>query len=58
MVKKGKNKTVYVKPITNHDIIQINIKSSLDKDKQINPNDIFEGIKKSKKGKKKTKTKK
>jgi len=58
MAKKGKKKTIYVKPTTNHDILQINIKASLDNEKKINPNEIFEGIKKSGKGKKKTKTKK
>jgi|TARA_R100000541_G_scaffold12749_2_gene21257 hypothetical protein len=58
MAKKGKKKTIYVKPTTNHDILQINIKASLDNEKKINPNEIFEGIKKSEKGKKKTKTKK
>ena len=51
MAKKGKKKTIYVKPKTNHDILQINIKASLDNEKKINPNEIF-------KGKKKTKTKK
>jgi len=55
MAKKGKKKTIYVKPKTNHDTIQIDIKASLDNEKKINPNEIFEGIKKSEKVKKKTK---
>ena len=54
MVKKGKKKNVNVKPITNHDVIQIDVKASLETDKKINPKDIFEGINNKKKGKKKT----
>jgi hypothetical protein len=38
-------KNVIVKPITNHDVIQINISKSLDDDKKIKPNKIFEGYK-------------
>ena len=47
MPKKTKN--VIVKPITNHDKIQIDIKEHFDKEKKINPNQIFEGYKKTKK---------
>ena len=41
--KKKVVKNVYVKPIKNHDNIQIDIKKSLDDDKKINPNKIFDG---------------
>ena len=43
MPKKKKVKNVIVKPILNHDMIQINIPKSLDDDKKIKPNKIFEG---------------
>jgi len=36
-----------VKPITNHDMIQINIAKSLDDDKKIRPEKVFEGYKQS-----------
>lgn len=48
MPKKKKVKNVIVKPITNHDMIQINIPKSLDDDKKIKPNNIFEGYKQKK----------
>ena len=50
MPKKTKN--VYVKPMTNRDAIQINIPKSLDDDKKIKPEKVFEGYKQSKKSKK------
>jgi hypothetical protein len=43
MPKKKKVKNVMVKPITNHDMIQINIAKSLDDDKKIRPEKVFEG---------------
>jgi len=43
MPQKKKVKNVYVKPQTNHDNIQIDLKKSLDDDKKINPNKIFDG---------------
>ena len=45
MPKKTKN--VYVKPMTNRDAIQINIPKSLDDDKKIKPEKVFEGYKQS-----------
>jgi len=50
MPKKTKN--VYVKPMTNRDVIQINIPKLLDDDKKIKPEKVFEGYKQSKKSKK------
>ena len=47
MPKKKKVKNVMVKPITNHDMIQINIAKSLDDDKKIRPEKVFEGYKQS-----------
>ncbi len=47
MPKKTKN--VNVKPITNHDKIQIDIKKDLDDDKKIKPEKVFEGYKSTKK---------
>lgn len=55
MPQKKKVKNVNVKPQTNHDNIQIDIKKSLDDDKKIRPEKVFEGFKQSKK---KTNTKK
>ena len=54
-----KKKTVNVKPITNHDKIQIDIKKSVEEDKQINPNKIFDSYQKNnnKNNKKKIKSK-
>jgi len=48
-----------VKPITNHDKIQIDIKKSFEDDKQINPNKIFDSYQKinNKNNKKKIKSK-
>ena len=45
MPKKYKVKNVMVKPITDHNKIQINIPKSLDDDKKINPSKVFEGYK-------------
>ena len=56
MAKKSKKaKVVNVKPITNHDAIQIDIKKDLDEETKIKPEKIFEGFKSKKKikGKKK-----
>ena len=47
MHKKKKVKNVMVKPITNHDMIQINIPKTLDDDKKIKPEKVFEGYKQS-----------
>tara|TARA_Y100000592_G_C5350142_1_gene258464 strand:+ start:43 stop:216 length:174 start_codon:yes stop_codon:yes gene_type:complete len=55
MPKKGK--VTYVKQTTDRDKIQIDIKKSLDDDKKINPNKIFEK-KTDKRTKKKRKQKK
>lgn len=41
-MKKKKVQTVKVPQIKNHDEIQINIKKTLDDDKKINPNKIFD----------------
>ena len=58
MYKKKKVKSVKVKPITNHDKIQIDIKKDLEEDKKIKPEKVFEGYKSSKKKvNKKTKSK-
>jgi hypothetical protein len=48
MPKKKKVKNVMVKPITNHDMIQINIPKSLNDEKKIKPEKVFEGYKKKK----------
>jgi len=56
--KKKVVKNVYVKPIKNHDNIQIDIKKSLDDDKKINPNKIFDGYTAKKSTTKKSTTKK
>jgi hypothetical protein len=53
MPKKYKVKNVMVKPITNHDIIQINITKNLEDEKKIKPEKVFEGYKQSNKKKKK-----
>lgn len=52
MPKKKVKKNVNVKPQTNHDNIQINLQKSLDDDKKIRPEKVFEGYKTSKKTKK------
>jgi hypothetical protein len=48
MPKKTKVKSTYVKPIKDHDKIQIDIKKNLDDDKKIKPEKVFEGYKKTK----------
>ena len=47
MPKKKKN--VNVKPITNHDIIQLDIKKDLEEETKIKPEKIFDGFKTKKK---------
>lgn len=42
-----KKKSVFVKPIINHNKIQLNIVNELDKDKIITPEKIFDGYKKN-----------
>ena len=54
--KKNKVKNVNVKPITNHDNIQIDIKKDLEEETKIKPEKIFDGY--NKKPKKKTTLKK
>ena len=52
-------KSIKVKPITDHNKIQIDIKKSLDEDKSIKPEKVFEGYTtKSTKSTKKKSTKK
>lgn len=60
MPQKKKVKNVYVKPQINKDIIQIDLKKSLDDDKKIKPERVFEGYKQygTKNTSKKTNTKK
>ena len=55
MYKNKKVKNINMKPQTNHDNIQLNIKKHLDEDKKIKPEKVFEGYKSSKKNKKKKK---
>ena len=56
MAKKSKKaKVVNVKPKTNHDAIQIDIKKDLDEETKIKPEKIFEGFKSKKKSKGKKK---
>ncbi len=52
-----KKKSIYVKPITDHNKIQIDIKKDLDDDKKIKPEKVFEGYQTSKKKKTKKKSK-
>jgi len=57
MPKKTKKvKNVMVKPTTNHDKIQLDIKKDLEEDKKIKPEKVFEGYKTQKKIKKKKST--
>ena len=56
-----KKKTINVKPTTDYDKIQIDIKGVINDDKKINPDKIFDGYNQKSKGKsvvKKKKTKK
>jgi hypothetical protein len=55
--KKKLKKNVNVKPQTDKDKIQINIKKSLDDDKKIKPEKVFEGYKQSNTSKKTNKSK-
>ena len=56
MAKKSKKvKNVKVKPITNHDAIQLDIKKDLEEETKIKPSKIFEGFKSEKKTKGKNK---
>jgi len=48
MTKKSKKKVVNVKPVENHDKIQIDIPKTFEKEKQVKPQDVFEGYKKNK----------
>ncbi len=48
MVKK-KVKNVNVKQTTNHDKVQLDLKKSLEEDKTIKPEKVFEGYKTTKK---------
>ncbi len=57
MYKKKKVKNIKVKPQTNQDQIQIDIKKELDEDKKIKPEKVFEGFKTQKKTNKKKKSK-
>tara|TARA_R110000737_G_scaffold157324_1_gene185847 strand:- start:14608 stop:14856 length:249 start_codon:yes stop_codon:yes gene_type:complete len=50
--KKKVVKNVMVKPIVNHDLIQINLKQELDDEKKIKPEKLFEGYSQPKKKKK------
>tara|TARA_R100000805_G_C3524047_1_gene45300 strand:+ start:206 stop:379 length:174 start_codon:yes stop_codon:yes gene_type:complete len=54
---KPKKKSTHVKPITDHNKIQIDIKKNLDDEKQIKPEKVFEGYKKSKTSSKNKKSK-
>lgn len=52
MAKKSKNKKVVnVKPIENHDNIQLNIKKELEKEKEVKPKDVFQNYPTKKKTK-------
>jgi len=53
MVKK--KKVVNVKPITNHDKIQIDMKLSIEEDKKLKPEKIFENFSTKKRSKSKKK---
>lgn len=53
-----KKKSTHVKPITDHNKIQIDIKKNLDDDKKIKPEKVFEGYNTTKKSKTSSKKKK
>ena len=44
-----KKKSVNVKPITDHNKVQLDIKKSLEDDKKIKPEKVFDGYKKTSK---------
>jgi hypothetical protein len=52
-----KKKSTHVKPITDHNKIQIDIKKNLDDEKQIKPEKVFDGYKSTTKKTKKKKSK-
>lgn len=43
-----KKKSTNVKPVSDHNKVQIDLKKSLDDDKKIRPEKVFEGYKKTK----------
>eukprot|EP01043_Picozoa_sp_COSAG02_P009278 COSAG02_NODE_313_length_24939_cov_470.394485_7_plen_61_part_00 len=55
---KPKKKSTHVKPVTDHNKIQIDIKKNLDDDKKIKPEKVFEGYKTTKKSNTSSKKKK
>ena len=46
---KPKKKSTHVKPVTDHNKIQIDIKKNLDDEKKIKPEKVFEGYASTKK---------
>ncbi len=52
-----KKKSILVKPVTDHNKIQIDIKKNIDDDKKIKPEKVFEGYKSTTKKTKKKKSK-
>jgi hypothetical protein len=50
---KPKKKSTNVKPVTDHNKVQIDIKKNLDDEKKIKPEKVFEGYQSTKKTKKK-----
>ena len=52
-----KKKSILVKPVTDHNKIQIDIKKNIDDDKKIKPEKVFEGYKSTAKKTKKKKSK-
>jgi hypothetical protein len=57
-MKKKKGNVVYVKPVVNHDVLQINILQEKKEEKNPTPDKIFEGYKAELKSKPKKKKKK
>jgi len=55
---KPKKKSTLVKPVTDHNKIQIDIKKNIDDDKKIKPEKVFEGYNTTKKSKASSKKKK
>ena len=53
-----KKKSILVKPVTDHNKIQIDIKKNIDDDKKIKPEKVFEGYNTTKKSKASSKKKK
>jgi hypothetical protein len=54
-MKKKKGKVVYVKPVVNHDVLQINILQEKKEEKNPTPDKIFQGYKSKKEVKPKKK---